>query len=246
SGPGQSNSTEETTVENFEPKRTQTETIEQMPFATKKVTAAIGIPRSFIVSVFRAKYPEATDAPKDDDPEFADVRDKQTARVKASVERIVMAGNPDDVAVDVYPDMEWTADGGMWSRAPGGLALAQQGGDSLDALGLLRTYGPQAGLAILALMSLLMMMRVVRRSTESIAPGRKSRLATEGPPEEEPLLTVGPAPVGQAEVSESLLAGREVDADTLRQQELAVEVSKVVQADPAGTADLLRRWIEES
>ena len=51
-------------------------------------------------------------------------------------------------------------------------------------------------------------------------------------------------PVGQAEVSESLLTGKEVDAGTLRNQELAREVSKMVEDDPAGTAELLRRWIE--
>ena len=82
-----------------------------MPFAPKSVTAAVGIPRSFVVGVFKARHPDKSD-PKEDDPEFAKLRDEQVARVKSSVERIIMAKNPTDVAVDVYPDMEWGASGG--------------------------------------------------------------------------------------------------------------------------------------
>lgn len=245
--PGQTQSTEETTVENFEPKLTQTETIEQMPFATRKVTAAIGIPRSFIVSVIKAQRPNITDDPKDDDPVFVAVRDAQVKRVKASVERIVMATSSDDVEVDVYPDMDWTAEGGMWSRAPGGVALAQQDAEGLDSLGLVRTYAPQVGLATLALVSLMLMMRVVRKSSEAIVPRRQRVLESpEHHGEEEPMLTVGQAPVGQAEVSEGSLTGKEVDPATLRFQELGQEVSTMVEKDPAGAAELIHRWIHDA
>jgi flagellar biosynthesis/type III secretory pathway M-ring protein FliF/YscJ len=245
-GPGPSQTTEKTSVEMFAPQLSQTETIEQMPFAAKKVTAAVGIPRSFVIGVFKAQHPDVTDGPNDDDPDFVAVRDAQVARIRASIEKIVMTDDPDDVEVDVYPDMEWTADGGEWSRAPGGVARVQHGEEGLDAAGLVRTYGPQLGLGTLALMSLFMMMRVVRKSSQTIGP-RKQRLhETETPPEDEPLLTVGPQPVGQAKVSESMLTGKEVDANTLRYQELAQEVSKMVEDDPDGTADLIRRWTEET
>ncbi|UCC28930.1 MAG: hypothetical protein JSU86_12090 [Phycisphaerales bacterium] len=243
---GETGSTEETTVENFEPKLSQTETVEQMPFATTKITAAIGIPRSFIIGVFKAQHPEATDDPKDDDPTFVAVRDAQVERVKGSVERIVMAKNAEDVEVDVYPDMEWSADGGAWSRAPGEVALARQGGEGPDAIGLMRAYAPQVGLATLALVSLLLMMRMVRKSSEMAAPHRRLAAGRGKPYVEEPVLGVGVAPVGQAEVMKGMLAGKEVDATTLRYQDLAREVSKMVEEDPAGTAELIRRWVQES
>jgi hypothetical protein len=167
------------------------------------------------------------------------------ARVKTSVERIVMAKGPDDVEVDVYPDMEWTTPGGGWSRASSGLMIAQKDGDGFDAAGLLRTYAPQAGLATLALISVLMMMRIARRSSDAVASRRAFGPESGLSPEEEPLLTIGPTSVGQAEVSETFLAGKELDPDTLRYQELAQEVSKMVEKDPEGTADLLRKWIGE-
>ncbi len=243
---GETGSTEETMVENFEPKLSRTETVEQMPFATTKITAAIGIPRSFIIGVYKAQHPEVTDDPKDNDPTFVGVRDAQVARVKSSVEKIVMAKRAEDVEVDVYPDMEWTADGGVWSRAPGEVARAQQGGEGLDALGLVRAYAPQAGLATLALVSLLLITRMVRKSSEMVAPRGRRAAGPVKPHGEEPLLAVGAAPVGQAEVSKGMLAGKEVDAATLRSQDLAREVSTMVEEDPAGAAELIRRWVQES
>lgn len=244
--PGQSVATEKSSIEMFAPQLSRTETIEQMPFATKKITAAVGIPRSFVVGVYKALRPGVTEVPTDDDPDFVAVRDAQVKRVRASVEKIVMASDPHDVEVDVYPDMEWNAEGGEWSRAPGGVALVRRGGDELDTAGIVRTYGPQMGLATLALMSLFLMMRVVRKSsTVADLRGRHVHDAAE-PREGEPFLTVGPRSVGKAEVSEGLLTGKEVDSGTLRYQELAQEVSKMVEDDPAGTADLIRRWTEET
>lgn len=244
-GQGGSNTSEKNITENFEPKMTQTETIEQMPFGISKVTAAVGIPRSFIVGVFRARYPDITDDPKDDDPAFVAVGAEQVGRVKTSVELIVMAKSPDDVEVDVYPDMSWTMEKGMWSRAPGGLALAQPDVTTFDTLTMVRTYGPQAGLATLAVVSLFMVMRVVRKSSEVAVRRHRSAADSLAFPEEEEVLTVGGSSVGQAEVSEGLLAGKEIDPEALRYQELGHEVTRLVAADPEGTAQLIRRWVEE-
>jgi flagellar biosynthesis/type III secretory pathway M-ring protein FliF/YscJ len=241
-GTGQSNTNEETLVENYEPKVSQTETIEQMPFATKRVSAAVGIPRSFIAGIFKARHPDR-EPPTDDDADFVTIRDEQVSRVKTSVERIVMADDPDDVQVDVYPDMDWTTAGGGWSATPAGVVLAGGSGAELDSIDLLTNYGPQAGLAILALVSFIMMLRIAKSAAPQIQ--RSEGDVEEVPSGEEPLLTVGPYPVGQAERSDSLLTGQEVDGEALRFQELGEEVSSLIKEDPEGTAHLIRRWIEE-
>lgn len=241
--PGQSTSTEDSKTENFEPKLSQTETVEQSPFAVKKVTAAVGIPRSFVTGVFKLRYPEKGE-PKDDDPEFVALRDEQVKRIRASVERIVMAKSTDDVDVGVYPDMEWNAEGGSWSRQPGIPPVVQAGSEGIDTFGLLRTYGPQAGMGLLALMSLFFVTRLANRASSISASAYRSVPAASA--SDEPMLNLGPQTVGQALVSsDSVLTGREVDDDTLRFQELGEEVSKLVERDPEGTAALLRRWVEE-
>jgi flagellar biosynthesis/type III secretory pathway M-ring protein FliF/YscJ len=242
--PGQSTSMEDSKVENFEPKLSQTETVEQSPFTVKKVTAAVGIPRSFVAGVVKLRHPEKSE-PKDDDPEFVAVRDEQVSRVKGIVERIVMARDAADVEVAIYPDMEWSAEGGSWSQ-PGAPPLVQAGAEGFDALGLLKTYGPQAGLGLLALMSLLMVTRLANRAS-TVSSGTYRSMAPPPASESEPTLNVGAQTIGQALVSsDSVLTGREVDDDTLRFQELGDEVAKLVESDPEGTAALLRRWVEET
>ncbi|MCH7807676.1 MAG: hypothetical protein IIB60_00505 [Planctomycetes bacterium] len=242
SGGGQTSDKNDT--EFFPPTLDETVTEEKMPWGTKRVTATVGIPRSFLVSVFRAKHPDAGESPSDGDPQFTAVRDEQVSRVRASVERIVMASTPDDVDVDVYPDMTWTADGGGFAVTPGIAAATATGSDSLDVMGLAGKYGPQAGLALLAVMSLVMMMRVVRKSSEALGPGKSGKVLVEEPLEEEQMLAGSP-PVGEAPMTEGFLVGRELGEDALRSQELNAEVTRMVEEDPDGSADLIRRWIQD-
>jgi flagellar biosynthesis/type III secretory pathway M-ring protein FliF/YscJ len=242
-GAGRANASEKSEVENYEPRLTETETIEQLPFATRRVTATVSVPRSFVVGVFAAKYPDKPE-PKDDDPEFVAVRNEQVDRVAKSVERIVMAKDSKDVEVDVYPDMEWSSEGGVWSRAPGHVAALQDGGEILDMIGPLRTYGPQLGLSALALMSFVLMMRVVRRSSGLIGKRRLADVEVRPDLENEPVLATGGAAIGKAEASESVLTAKEVDEATMRFEELGAEVARMVEDDPEATANLIRRWIE--
>lgn len=238
---GQNQSQEETHVENFEPQLLETETVEQGPLTTKRVTATVSIPRSFIIGLLTAKDASAQD-PQDDDPKFVAVRDEQITRVKATVEKIVMARNPDDVQVDIHPDLRWSPSGGAWAQSPTETASMIEVASPTDTMGMMRDYGPMAGLGMLALMSLFMMLRIVRQSSVA-AMGRP--VPTGELMEDELLLAAGNGTVGQAAVSESFLAGREVDEKTLRYQELGTEVSKLVEGDPRGAATLLRQWVEE-
>lgn len=242
SSTGQSMTNEETVLENFEPKLSQTETVEQMAYPTKKVTATVRIPRSFVVGVYSARFPEK-EKPKDNDADFIVVRDEQLQRVRDGVVKVVMAKNADDVSVDVYPDMEWSSEGGNWSRTPTGVTVAQASGDAMDPFGLLKTYGPGVGLLFLAFMSLTMMTRIAKKATPGDKP-IKAGVDTDEEDEVEPILTVEGSLAGQANASESMLVGREVDDETLRFQELGTEVSRMVEEDPESAAQLIRRWID--
>lgn len=243
-GSGQNSVTEESTVENFEPKLSETETVEQIPFAIKDVTAAVGIPRSFIVGIYQAQFPTA-EKPDDENPDFVKIRDTVVERVRRSVERIVMAKDPAAIEVAVFPDMDWSPDGGTWSRTPAAGVVTQAGAEVFDPMAMVRGYGPQIGLSVLALISLFMMMRIVRSGPP--LPRAAAETATRQVPlEDEPLLATGAGAVGKAGRSESLLVGRELDDDTLRYQELNEEVARLVEADPEGAAELIRRWMDDA
>ncbi|MCH7884010.1 MAG: hypothetical protein IIC01_02055, partial [Planctomycetes bacterium] len=119
--------------------------------------------------------------------------------------------------------------------------------DGFSPFALAQDYAGQVGLTVLALMSLMMLMRIIKKATPIPSDiDARQGLNSDDPPHEEQVLTVGRQPVGQAEVSGSLLTGQEVDDETLRYQELGREVSKLVEDDPESTAQLIRRWIQEA
>ena len=151
---------------------------------------------------------------------------------------------PGDVQVDIYENLAWDSpEGPAWGAVgPGpGAAQAEAGVLSTDTL---RTYGPQVGLGVLALMSMFMMLRVVRKSATLVK--KLGPIAEDDEDDEGGTLHVGPATVGEAAASESLLTGKEVDEETLRFDQLGTEVSRMVEDDPSGAADLIRRWVEET
>jgi len=243
---GGSQSTEDTLTENFPALINEKTTVEKFPFSTKHVTATVGIPHSFIVGVFHARFPDKDETPPDDDNDYVAVRDAELARVRASVERIIMVKpSSDDVVVDVYPDMTWSPDGAGYALAPVQMVSADLDGDDESIMGLVMRYGPQVGLAGLALMSLAMMMRIARNSPSDLASVVISEEVGEPESGEEPFLSTGTQAVGQASAAEGFLMGKEVGEDVLRAQELGAEVSKLVTEDPQGTADILRRWMKE-
>src|SRR3989304_10389963 len=94
--------------------------------------------------------------------------------------------------------MEGGANGGTWSRAPAGAALAEAGSEAVDAIWLARTYGPEAGLGVLALMSLMMMMRVVRKAAPTGGAGLPISPQVAEVSGGEPILAVPSGPVGRA------------------------------------------------
>ncbi|MFQ5414519.1 MAG: flagellar M-ring protein FliF C-terminal domain-containing protein [Phycisphaerae bacterium] len=243
-GGGETSSKEKSETENFPSQIALKETIQTGPYAMKSVTATVSIPRSFIVGLYKLRLP-GTEDPSDTDQAFKDIRDAHLAEVAASVSRIVMA-RPEDVRVDVYTDMSWTSDGDRWVPVAGAMPGAMPADATGGAVAFVKAYGPQLGLGVLAMMSMFMMTRVVRKSSQMLAGD-----VDDGPQQvvrddEGRVLTVGPQTVGQAETTEGFLTGKEVDEDTLKYRQLGEEVSRLVTEDPRSAAELIRRWIEES
>ena len=92
-----------------------------------------------------------------------------------------------------------------------------------------------AALAGLALLSLVMMVRLVRKSARAmeLLPGDLGY-------EEES----GARPAAElAEVIEGRRDGQEADEDTVRYRKLSRQVSEMVEEDPQTAADLIRQWI---
>jgi flagellar M-ring protein FliF len=231
-------------TEFYDAKPKETTVTEDHPFHIKRVTAAINIPRSFFVSVFKAQPGNAEKEPVEGDAVFEAIKSRQVDHVREQVKNIIMAESDDDVKVESYYDFD---PGTSTLRSvPGGMVQAGIT-DGEGTVSLLRSHGSAVGLSVLALVALGLMVMIVRKSGRAAArvPSARGR-----PPEDADLIT-GPdgllrvpgVPVGRADMPEGLLQGQEVDDDTLRVQQLGEQVSKMVDENPAVAAELLRRWV---
>jgi len=62
----------------------------------------------------------------------------------------------------------------------------------------------------------------------------------------DPEIFVAGSPVGEAQVTEGLLVGREVDENAVRAQQVVEQVSQLIEDDPDTAAALVKRWVESS
>ncbi len=245
SGGGTRSETEESRTDYLDPKPAEVKNVETAPFAVTRATASIGIPRSFIVGIHRARFGGDTDLAKiDEDDEYMRIRDAEIARVRSVATNILMANSQDDVDVQVFYDFVPGAQ--ELSTFPGGAEGVVTAAADSGVTTFVTDYGMQIGLMALALISFVMMTRLVRKSADvvkAIMPPEKSEQSLE---EYEETLDVAGGPVGKAAATEGLLVGQEIDEETLRITQLGGQVSELVESDPQAAADMIRRWAEAS
>lgn len=126
------------------------------PGEVEKVTAAISLSHSYLEGVFRRSNPTADPgASGPDDAQIEDVFQRERTRLLSQVIQLVKPQIEENVAISRYYDN--TVEN-VVASAPGTLH---------DTVGLMKSYGPQAGLAVLAVVALGMMLRLARKSDVS-------------------------------------------------------------------------------
>lgn len=237
---GQSDTKDESTTKYQEMRLTQETTTQEFPFGLKRATATIGIPRSYIVGSVRAQ------SGSEDEPDAARIAAEFKTiadRVRQTVKTILMARRDDDVTVNMFTGMTPA----VTFRADGTPVLASNPTTTNDIMTMLKDYGPEGGLALLAMVAMVMVGRIARRSSADISHGLTAQAAAPTVPEasgDQPLSVAG-GPVGMAEPTfGSSLEGHEVDESTLRSEEMTRQVGKLVHDNPEGVAELVRRWTD--
>jgi flagellar biosynthesis/type III secretory pathway M-ring protein FliF/YscJ len=218
---------------------------QQGPFVIRRTTAAIGVPRSWFVNVFKAQPGNEDTEPADGDPVFETIIKQQQERITDIVSSIVMAASEQDVRVAMYYDFDPGTS--RLRDIPGG--VVQAGIQPSGGVGMwVGRYGSEAGLGFLALFALMMLIRLVRKSTRAVhaipTPRRAERGNVDLIAEADALMAAENAPVGQAGAPDGVLQGQEVDENTLRVKHLGEQVSRMVDESPQVAADLLKRWVE--
>ncbi|MFQ5411481.1 MAG: hypothetical protein ACE5EC_04265, partial [Phycisphaerae bacterium] len=160
----------------------------------------------------------------------------ELSRVKDQVKTLLQATQDEQVTVSAYYDLP------MQTARETALA------GSTDTLALVRDYGPQAGVALLALFSLFAVFRIVKKAQLSVAaaPSITDALG-ESSLEEEGLLSLGggPVTVGEAEGMQSAMVGHEVDEGLVRTQQIVDQIGELVKEDPDSAATILQSWLQD-
>jgi flagellar biosynthesis/type III secretory pathway M-ring protein FliF/YscJ len=127
------------------------------PGEVQKVTAAISLSFSYLEGVFRRSNPAAEPgAAGPTDAQIEEVFQRERTRLLSQVVQLVRPQLEENVAISRYYDS-------AAELAVGGAEAGRVG----EALDLVKSYGPQAGLALLALLSLTLMLRMARKSDAS-------------------------------------------------------------------------------
>ena len=219
--------------------RTITKT-EKPRHVIRELFASVNVPRSYLASIFKSihnKEPSDLDLEKFATPELQKIKNQVMSL-------LAMTGQDEEqkrVQVDWIHD-DTTAQVGQ----------AAQAGANEGVINLVRDYGGKAGLGALVAFSLLMMLMLVRSVTEGpVLPGETPpapqviRVRTRGRKSEEAIdMTVGEEVIGEAEASDALLMGKEVDERTLHTQKVVDQVVEMVKEDPESSVNILRRWMD--
>jgi flagellar biosynthesis/type III secretory pathway M-ring protein FliF/YscJ len=225
SGGGTSTTTEENENKNVVfPSSSVTNT--QTPAGKDTVeSAAVGVPRSFIVGIYKEQNPNAKDP---DDGTLQGVADAEVARIKASVKNCIGLKVDDSLSVDIYPDPTPV------------LAMATMASAPSQSLTTVTGHAKEISVGVLAVVSLLMMFSMVRKSAPPpvvVAP------EVEESPE---VLTTAEGVAGEVGGGGTTLDGVELDEDAVRNQQMLEQVTTMVKENPEAAANLVKRWLNRS
>jgi flagellar biosynthesis/type III secretory pathway M-ring protein FliF/YscJ len=200
--------------------------------ALKNLTASINVPRGYLASIFQRQPENEGKTPTDKDIDA--ISEKEFEKIRKLVLKAIGSVDEKTVAVDWF-------DGSM-------IHLAAMGGvpgpiEAGSMTGVFKAYGRQGGLALLAVVSLLMLVIMVRRGPGSALRSRDRHPALAGPQEELDVLSSGVETIGEAAVSETAMEGREVDESTIETEQKVGQVASLVRDDPEMAAKLIQKWI---
>lgn len=216
-------------------------TTSEMPrHEIKSLAASINVPRSYLAAIIRQA--SGTD-PSDEEIDAAPSTSKVLKNIEEQVKVALQIGDANAKSSTQKVTVKWFHDDAVMAMAQ---EVMEAGATPHNLMAYAQRYGSKAALGTLAAMGLMMMLLLVRRVGEGpVLPGEQSpHRQTRKPGEAVEQMAMGNEPVGEAEVTESLLVGREIDEHTMRTQKVVEQVNELVKEDTDGAVTILKRWID--
>jgi flagellar biosynthesis/type III secretory pathway M-ring protein FliF/YscJ len=209
------------------------------------LTASVNVPSSYLLGILGAQDPQSADTSR---AGIQKVADAELPKIEAQVKTLILAAGEGDnrrVVVDWY----YASSARGPATATPAEAVAVAASSPLEVVPLLKQYGPQAGLGLLAAFSLLMVLRIAKKAQGAIVQqGASAKAAAKAAALEEPQLdslSAGIAPIGEVQEMEGILVGHEVDEGTVRTQQIVRQIGQMVSEDPASAAGIAAHWLED-
>ncbi|MCB9851822.1 MAG: hypothetical protein H6819_01900 [Phycisphaerales bacterium] len=242
-GAGNSSTTNTTKTEFSEQRDVKLTSVHKPMGLLEMLTASISVPHSYLEGVYRKKNAVPDDQPVTHEQieaiaaiELPDIAKQiQTLLYEEEVQQKQIA----QVAVD------WHYDIPMQSAEAAAAALASA---SVDYVAMVKQYGPQAGLVLLAVVPLWFVLRMAKKAQVAVgAKGTAGGADKRGPQSMElDSLGGGPITVGEAEGMHSAMVGHEVDESVVRTQQIMEQIADLVKEDPDSAANIVQNWLQES
>jgi flagellar biosynthesis/type III secretory pathway M-ring protein FliF/YscJ len=236
SGSGSGNTTNETneTQKNIV-KVGETHTVTSTPAGKDSVqSATVRVPSSY----FLARYKLQKNAPKDATEAPADFLAAELGKIRAGVQGVLALKTDTALSVETYEDLPSDVQ-------PLDASLAQA--SALSAVG---GHAKDIGVAVLAIVSLMMMATLVRKSTPAplVLPAGAGQGSAGAVATASGIGSIGSGETLAGEVGggSGALDGMELDEDSVRTQQMLDQVSTMVKENPDGAAALVKRWMSRS
>jgi flagellar biosynthesis/type III secretory pathway M-ring protein FliF/YscJ len=138
----------------------------------------------------------------------------------------------------VFPNDDALFVGPYSDVVPPELPTAGQATSTSQVTGIASRYGKEIGVGSLAAISLFMVSMMVRKGGTSVVEAAEP--ASDVEPE---MLDSGDGIIGNATEGSASLDGMELDEETVKAQQMLSQVQQMVQANPDGAANLVKRWL---
>ncbi len=223
-----------TTRTEFNPKNAvRKETSIEAGGVVQAINVTVNVPRSYFVQIAKAGK---ADAAEPDDAALTPVVLRELAQIQSQVEPLVAAGGGGVGASVGVVRTHMIPDHSVLMPVAAG-----SGGVSASGVQMVldNAWTKPAGVALLAAVSLAIMLIMARKATQPTAMPSIHELAGVPPtlPSDDDDL------VGEAEASDSTMAGMELDDDELRHRKIAEQITELIKTNPGEAANLVRKWV---
>ncbi|MEM0914162.1 MAG: hypothetical protein AAGB29_12680 [Planctomycetota bacterium] len=200
--------------------------------STQMVSVTVNVPRGYFVNLWRAENPPAEGAEAPANPTDADlepIRVREIEKIQQQVEPLIASASQGVVVAHMVPDA---------TVMP---AIAGMGAPTSFEQIIESEWVAPGGVALMALLSIALMLGMVRKATRPESLPSVEELAGVPPtlPDDEDDL------VGEVEEQEGSLEAMELGEDELRSRRIAEQIGEMIKANPDEAGRIMKRWVSD-